>query len=81
MNIYRHRFSATCPANGRIVEYSLEIRACRMILAEDIVKACGQVKRAYHEQIAETLYNKLGGFQVLTAHHHGVDIETRRGVE
>jgi len=78
MNIYRHRFSATCPANGRIVEYALEIRAHRMILAEDVVKACGQVKRAYHEQIAETLYNKLGGFQVLTAHRGHRNTEGHR---
>lgn len=78
MNIYRHRFPAKCPGNGRMVEYAITIQTSRMILVEDIVKAC-KARAAYHEDIAETLYNQFGGFQIMTAHHHGVDIETHRG--
>lgn len=79
MNIYRYRFTATCPANNRHVEYSLTLRCGRMILVEEIAKACAAIKEAFHEDIADKLYDIFGGFQVITAHHHGVNVETNRG--
>lgn len=78
-NIYRHQFVSACPANGMAIIYALEIQSERMIHAEHIVTACALHKRAYHEAIADDLHGKFGGFHVLKAHHHGVDIETQRG--
>ena len=78
MNIYRHSFSVLCPNNGVSINYTLEVTSNRTIMAEDIVKACARDK-AFHENLADDLLIALGGSQVLRAHHHGVDIETRRG--
>lgn len=79
MNVYRYRFTAKCPNNRRTVEYSLVLHSQRMVMVEAIVKACSGLKAAYHEQIAERLYNEFGGYQVISAHHQGVDVETQRG--
>jgi hypothetical protein len=52
-----------------------------VIMAEDVVEACRQARdlpKPYHENIADDLAAKFGGRQCLTAHHHGVDIETVR---
>lgn len=78
MNRYRHRFTCTCPNNGVRVEYVLEVETAGMIMVEAIVEAC-RVEKAFHEDLADQLHAKLGGRQVLRAHHHGVDIETVRG--
>lgn len=78
-NLYRHAFEARCPANDLPVRYDLEIEAREMIRVEAIVEACAKHKSEYHEAIADDLIAKFGGRQVLRAHHHGVDIETRRG--
>lgn len=77
MNIYRHRFRATCPNNGRPIIYYLEISSEELIAVEDIVSACEKHEAGFHENIADSLA-ELGGKQVLRAHHHGVDIETHR---
>lgn len=82
MNIYRHSFSAPCVNNGLSIAYHLEIQTEWTIMVEDIVAACVEAKgseRPYHETIADALYTKFGGFQLMTAFHHGVAIETRRG--
>jgi len=79
MNIYRHTFTAVCPANGQVIIYELQIQTEKMIHVEHITTACASHKKAYHEAIADDLHARFGGFQVLKAHHHGVDIETRRG--
>lgn len=82
MNIYRHTFSAPCVNNGLSIAYSLEIRTAWTIMVEDIVAECEAAKaseRPYHETIADRLYAKFGGEQIMTAFHHGVGIETRRG--
>lgn len=78
MNLYRHAFSTLCPNNAVAIHYVLEIETTRMIPVEEIVEAC-QVEKAFHEALAETLILRFGGRQTLRAHHHGVDIETRRG--
>jgi GH25 family lysozyme M1 (1,4-beta-N-acetylmuramidase) len=80
-NIYRHQFVSVCPANHQPIVYSLEISTDQMIRAEQIVTAAALCKSGFHEAIADDLFARFGGKQVLKAHHHGVDIETRRGFE
>lgn len=81
MNIYRHQFAAECPNNSAIIVYSLEIQSDKMIQVEHITTATALLRKGYHEAIADELHARLGGQQILNAHHHGVDIETRRGFE
>lgn len=77
MNRYTHRFTATCPVNGRDVAYTLVIESAGMIKVEDIIAACN-VGEALHEPLADTLLARLGGRQVMRAYHHGVEIVTVR---
>jgi hypothetical protein len=81
MNIYRHQFVCVCPENAKPIIYNLEIQteAVHVIRVEHIALACGLYQQAFHEKIADDLFRRFGGLQVLKAHHHGVDIETRRG--
>lgn len=79
MNIYRHNFVCACPNNGFAIVYSLQIETDRVIYVEHIVTAAALHKQAYHEAIADDMHARFGGRQTLKAHHHGVDIETRRG--
>lgn len=81
MNIYRVNFSCLCVKNSDVIQYSLEITSERMIFVEDIESALSEYKSksAYHEPMADQLYRKLGGQQVMTANHGGIEIETRRG--
>lgn len=82
MNIYKHQFVVACPNNKKPILYDLEIRADKMIYVEKIVIACQLWQQEYHEKIADSLaYQFPETYQVLRAHHHGVDIETRRGLE
>lgn len=82
MNVYRHRFTVACPNNGLSVIYNLRIRCLRVVMVEEVVAFCAtlaSIERPYHENIADALFAKFGGKQRIRAHHHGVDIETRRG--
>lgn len=81
MNIYTRQFVATCPNNGQPIIYTLriEVIASRMIQVEHITTATTLHRSGFHEAIADDLHARFGGRQVLTAHHHGVDIETIRG--
>lgn len=79
MNIYTRKFVASCPNNGEPIIYTLRIETNRMIQVEHIVTATALIKEGFHEQIADQLFNRFGGRQMLEAHHHGVDIETVRG--
>lgn len=79
MNIYRYEFVSACPSNNQQIIYRLEIQTDSMIYVEKIVTAAALQKKAYHENIADAFHKEFGGRQILTAHHHGVDIETRRG--
>jgi hypothetical protein len=80
-NIYRHKFFSHCPNNGQPIEYTVEITVPKTskIMVEHIVTAGRLCDNAYHERIADCFFDQFGGQQVITAHHHGVDIETRRG--
>lgn len=80
INIYEHQFISTCPENGKPIIYSLRIETTgRMIHVEHIVTATAMIKSGYHETIADELYRRFAGKQVLKAHHYGVDITTERG--
>lgn len=79
MNIYRHTFVAQCPADGEQIIYALEIRSPTMIRVEHIRTSTALIKRGYHEEIADTLYEHLGGEQRIIATHQGVEIESIRG--
>lgn len=82
MNIYRHRFFVACPNNGAIIEYDLQIESEKMIFVEKIVVACAMWQQEFHEKMADSLaYQFPNTQQILRAHHHGVDIETRRGFQ
>lgn len=78
MNIYTQHFWATCPENGRSVDYTLVIESPAMIMVEEIQKAVAEVK-GYHEQIADELVKRFGGTrQTLEAYHHGTHVKTIR---
>jgi hypothetical protein len=78
-NVYRHQFVSHCPNNDQAIIYQLVIETDKVIYAEHITTATALHKRAFHEAIADDLFDRFGGRQILSAHHHGVDIETRRG--
>lgn len=79
MNIYRQQFVSHCPNNGLHIIYSLEIQSDEVIHVEHIVTATRLMADSFHEDIADELHARFGGRQILKAHHHGVDIESRRG--
>lgn len=80
VNVYQREFVAICPNNKQPITYQLMIATDdKVIMVEDIVAATDKITRGYHEDIADLLYAEFGGKQVLSAHHHGVTIETVRG--
>lgn len=78
MNIYRHSFTAVCPADDEVIIYRLELKSPIMIHVEHIKTATALIKKGWHEQIADDLAKRLGGDQTITATHQGVEIETVR---
>jgi hypothetical protein len=78
VNIYRHTFAATCPADGESIIYRLEIRTARMIMVEHLRTETALIKKGYHEKIADDLAEKFGGLQIMEALHQGVQIVTVR---
>ena len=80
MNIYRHQFVCRCPNNSLPIIYQIEVQSKKMIYVEKIVIACQMWQQDYHDKIADALAGQFPGtYQVLRAHHHGVDVETQRG--
>lgn len=77
MNIYTQRFWATCPTNGRSVDYVLTIETDRLIMVEDIQQAVEKLQ-GYHEEFADKFLALFGGKQTLLAYHHGTQIQTVR---
>ncbi|MEN8639639.1 hypothetical protein [Pseudomonas sichuanensis] len=77
-NTYRHTFTATCPGDGEVIVYSLEIRSLAMIRVEHIKTATALIKEGYQEQIADELAERFGGDLVIKAVHQGVEIESVR---
>lgn len=81
-NIYTYKFTAACPNNQQTISYTLELATKWVVMVEDIQDFCSQAAelgKPYHESIADFIHAKLGGVQIITAHHHGCDIRTVRG--
>lgn len=78
MNIYRHTFAATCPNDGDMIIYRLEIRSVSMIWVEHIKAATALIKSGIQEQIADQLQESLGGHLILIGTHQGIEIESIR---
>ena len=78
INIYRNTFAAVCPADGETIIYRLELRSTSMIHVEHIKTATALNRQGWHEQIADSLAETLGGDQTIIATHQGVEIETVR---
>jgi hypothetical protein len=78
MNIYKISFVSQCPVNNDQVTYHLEIRSTSLIKAEDIEWEVSSWPQ-FHEEIADRLFRKFGGYQVIRATHGKVTIETHRG--
>ena len=78
MNIYKTKFFARCPANGVRIEYSLTIQTGNVIEVEALISEVESIKSGLHEDIADRLLSAFGGSQVMTADHHGVNIQTIR---
>ena len=79
MNQYRHRFNVRCPNQEHgFIGYILTIESADMIMVEDIKKHCKFTEAGYHEDIADYLFEQLGGSQTITAVHHDVEITTLR---
>lgn len=80
MNVYEKQFVSVCPNNSQSIIYQLRVETDdKTVMVEHINTACALFSRNYHEDIANSLFNRFGGRQVLKAHHHGVDITTVRG--
>lgn len=81
MNKYKITFTALCPVNNKKITYNLEIKSDAMIRVEDLLAFVWQVDQGFHEEIADSLIERFGGQQKLRAFHHGVFIETDRGLD
>lgn len=79
MNIYTTTFMVKCPVNRQIIRYTLRIESESSVMVEDILSVVDSLpSKGFHEDIADKIAMQLNGHHVLTAHHHGVDIETTR---
>lgn len=80
MNQYSIEFFAKCPSNDVRIKYSLVINTNALVMVEGILKVveANTLQPVYHEKLADAFAVLLPGLQVMTAHHHGVDIETTR---
>jgi hypothetical protein len=79
MNTYKAEFFAACPNNGARIKYHLTVQTSEVLMVEAINDALWLLDKGFHEEFADQLFREFGGVQTLTAHHHGVDIETTRG--
>lgn len=78
MNTYRLTFAATCPNDGELIVYKLEIKTDKVIYVEHLKAETALIKSGIQEQIADRLQQRFGGEQTMVAVHQGVEIETLR---
>lgn len=84
-NEYRQFFNLPCVNNGEVIAYELTLTTygSHVIMVEELQhevrEVCPKLAKPYHETIADHLYDRFGGYQVIKAHHHGTHIETIRG--
>jgi len=81
LNKYKVTFTARCPVNNKKITYNLQIKSEAMIRVEDLLAFVKQVNQGFHEEIADSLIERFGGQHILRAYHHGVFIETERGLD
>lgn len=81
MNRYTTIFFSKCPANNLRIKYELVIETHSTIFVEELLSFLSSFVVAYHENIADKLIEQFGGKQTLKAWHHGVLIETQRGMK
>lgn len=81
MNTYSAEFSSWCPINGALVLYRIRIETTETIQVEQILAAIRREPESLHEDIADRMFATFGGRQTLSAHHHGVTIETTRPMQ
>ena len=81
MNRYTTEFFSQCPNNNVRIKYTFVIETSTVIQVEQIIDAVMLLDRGFHEELADQLHREFGGKQTLTAHHHGVLIETERPVK
>jgi hypothetical protein len=80
VNTYKIKFNAICPVNEDEIQYFLTIKTSKMIQVEAIKEFTDRLSRGFHEKFADMLHGKFGGYQLMTAIHGGVTIETERGL-
>lgn len=76
-NEYEHEFKVLCPRNGDLISYRLFISAEHQIRYDDIRKYCA-VPMALQEDLADELFEVLGGTQTLTGKHGEMWVRTKR---
>lgn len=79
MNTYTYQFAATCPSDGDLIIYKLQIERKEMIYVENIKTACGLHDEGYQEEIAADLLDRFGGRVTLEGVHQGVHVKTVLG--
>ena len=79
MNIYEVSISSLCPINGRPVDLHIRLETQNVVMVETLLSFLEDIKNNLHEELADKLYKKFGGKQVVKGFHHGVWITTERG--
>ena len=79
MNIYEVSISTVCPVNGQPVDLYITIKTKNVVMVETLLLFLEDSKNNLHEDLADRLYKKFGGKQVVKGFHHGVWITTERG--
>ena len=77
-NTYIYSFNSQCPNNEEYIYYTIKIKTKKMIMVETIKAECLKYKKDFHECIADGLFKRFSGKQILTATHHNVKIKTLR---
>lgn len=78
MNIYKGSFKSTCPSDGDIVSYNYSIISERTIMVEDILDFLSKYPEVYQEALADDMFKRFGGYQIIKGVHQGVEITTLR---
>lgn len=75
MNTYRTQFTATCPADGQRIVYSLEMETNETVMVEAINDALDEITEDYQESIAQRLHESFPQCAIrLQGVHQGVEI-------
>jgi hypothetical protein len=78
MNTYTLDFSSKCPIDGQRIRYSLKLETNDVVRVELLKVTIAALDAELHESIADKLFSRFGGRQVIWATHNGVAIRTDR---